>query len=331
MALEIYRVPSDTQAGSMSSEVAQPRQHAAPSKVAVTVLILTFNEEKHLSRAIQSVQPFAQQIIVVDSYSADRTLEIALSMGAEILQHPWEHNHSRQFNWALENAAIAGDWVMRLDADEYVTPALAREITTRLPRVANAVTGIHFKRRVHFLGRWLRWGSVYPIWVLRLWRAGRARCEIRWMDEHIRILEGESIHFDNDIVDENLNDLAWWTAKHIGYSRREATDLLNIKYHFAEYDGLGADTGVQQTKIRRRLKEKIYSRLPLFFRPFLYFVYRYCFRFGFLDGVPGLVWHVLQGFWYRFIIDANIYEIEQRARQQNRGVAELIERDWQLK
>jgi len=300
------------------------------SKLPVSVLILTYNEEKHIPRAIRSVQPFANQVLVIDSYSTDRTVEIARAMGALVLQHEWENNHSRQLNWGIDSHQITGTWVMRLDADEYVTPDLAREIAARLPAVGDNVSGIYLNRRVHFLGRRLRWGGMQPMWILRLWRHAHARCESRWMDEHMRVLKGETIRFRGDLVDENLNDLTWWTAKHNGYARREAVDLLNIKHGFAQYDDLGA-ARPEQTKVRRRLKDAVYSQLPLFLRPIAYFFYRFFFRLGFLDGVPGLVWHVLQSLWYRFLVDANIYQIERMARRENLEVAKLIERDWQLK
>jgi glycosyltransferase involved in cell wall biosynthesis len=252
-------------------------------------------------------------------------------MGAEVLQHTWEQNHARQLNWAIDNARIFGNWLLRLDADEYVTPDLAREIANRLPTVEENVSGIYLNRHVHFLGCWLRWGGMQPMWILRMWRRGRARCESRWMDEHMRLLQGETIRFSGNLVDENLNDLTWWIAKHNGYARREAADLLNMKHRFAQPDDLGTGTHLEQTKIKRRLKENVYSRLPLFLRSTAYFFYRYLFRLGFLDGVPGLVWHVLQSLWYRFLVDANIYEIERKAKRENLKIAELIERDWQLK
>lgn len=297
----------------------------------VTVLILTYNEEKHVARAIESVRAFARQVVVIDSFSNDRTVEIARTSGATVLQNKWENNHARQLNWGLDNAAIEGDWIMRLDADEYVMPALAREIEEKLPSLATDITGIYVKRRVYFLGRWIRRGGVYPMWVLRLWRAGRGRCESRWMDEHIRITDGGTVRFDHDIVDDNLNDLTWWTGKHNNYAVREAADLLNLKYRFAEQDGLGAVGRLEQSKLKRWLKEHIYGRLPLFVRPGAYFLYRYFLKLGFLDGAQGLVWHVLQGFWYRFLVDAKIYEIESRALRENRKIADLIEQEWGLK
>ncbi|MGQ0696837.1 MAG: glycosyltransferase family 2 protein [Panacagrimonas sp.] len=297
----------------------------------VTVLILTYNEEKHLARAIESVRPFARQVVVVDSFSSDRTIEIARSLGATVLQNRWEQNYARQFNWGLDHASIEGDWVMRLDADEYATQELALEITQRLATLSAEVSGVYTKRRIHFLGRWIRHGAVYPMWVLRLWRTGRGRCENRWMDEHIRLSEGTSLRFEHDLVDENLNDLTWWTEKHNRYAVREAADLLNMKYGFAAYDDVSTMTAREQSKLKRWIKERVYARLPLFVRPAGYFFYRYFLKLGFLDGVPGLAWHMLQGFWYRFLVDAKIYEAEARTGGDRQRMVELVEGTWGLK
>lgn len=220
---------------------------------------------------------------------------------------------------------------MRLDADEYATPELAQEIASRLAARPAGANGVYVKRRIHFLGRWIRHGAVYPMWVLRLWRLGYGRCENRWMDEHIRLTGGESLRFAHDLVDENLNDLTWWTDKHNRYAVREAADLLNLKYRFADFDAIDTMIGGEQSRIKRWLKERVYARLPLFVRPAGYFVYRYFLRLGFLDGVPGLAWHTLQGFWYRFLVDAKLYEAERRSGGNRAAVVELVEKEWGLK
>lgn len=297
----------------------------------VTVLILTYNEEKHIARAIESVRPFAAQVLVVDSFSTDRTVEISAALGAVVVQNRWENNHARQLNWALDNAPITGDWIFRLDADEYVRPELVMEISGRLAFIPAEQSGVYVKRRIHFLGRWIRYGSVYPLWVLRLWRTGQGRCESRHMDEHIQLLRGTGVRFDNDIVDDNLNDLTWWTDKHNRYAVREAADLLNMKYRFAQSDGQEKLEAREQSAAKRWLKERVYSRLPLFVRPFLYFVYRYFLRLGFVDGVPGLLWHMLQGFWYRFLVDAKVYEAERKAGGDPMRIAQIVQQDWGLK
>ena len=295
----------------------------------ITVIILTYNEERHLARAIASLKPLDPQIVVVDSHSTDRTVEIAQRLGANVLSNRWEQNYARQFNWALDHAQINGDWVMRLDADEYLTHGLVDEMLKMLPLQPTDVSGVYVRRRIHFLGKWIRWGGVYPMWVLRIWRSGHARCEARWMDEHMQLLAGKSVRFQHDLIDENLNDLTWWTTKHNGYSTREVVDLLNVRHD--ENKSSRRRIFAAQSTVRRWMKERIYIRLPLFVRAVAYFLMRYFLKLGFLDGRPGLVWHVLQGLWYRFLVDAKVYEAERRAGANDMDVREYIEREWGLK
>lgn len=278
----------------------------------LSVVVLTLNEEKHIGRCIESVLPFASSVYVVDSGSTDRTADIARSLGATVVFHDWV-NYAEQLNWSLTTLPIDDEWTMRIDADEYVMPQLAEEINLRLPELDKSITGIEVKRRVVFMGRWIKHGGVYPTVLLRIWRTGRGRSEDRWMDEHIVVDSGQVSSFEGDIVDENLNSLGWWTAKHNRYATREAIDLLASR----EMEPMhGRPSG--QAGRKRWLKSRIYVRIPAGVRPFLYFLYRYAVRGGFLDGRQGLVFHTLQGFWYRFLADAKVYEIERTACQ--RGV-----------
>ncbi|MEP2653494.1 MAG: glycosyltransferase family 2 protein [Paraglaciecola sp.] len=298
----------------------------------ITVQILTFNEERHIERAIDSVQAFASQVIVIDSFSNDKTVELAKAKGAVVLQNKWKNNHAYQFNWGLKNAPVTGDWVMRLDADEYITKELAEEIKSNIDNLSEEISGIYMRRRIHFLGQWMKHGATYPMWVLRLWRNGHGQCENRWMDEHIVLNTGKSARFNHDFIDDNLNDLTWWTNKHNHYATREAADLLNHKYHFMKADTRDEDDK-EQAMVKRWLKENIYSKLPLFVRPFFYFLYRYVIRLGFMDGWRGLQWNFLQGLWYRFLVDAKIFEAEAKiksAANQHEAAKLLVMEDWGL-
>ncbi|MBI4050172.1 MAG: glycosyltransferase family 2 protein [Candidatus Doudnabacteria bacterium] len=268
----------------------------------ITVIILTSNEEPHLERCLENILDWAEEIFVVDSFSTDKTLEIARRYDTKIVQHPFE-NHAKQFNWALDNLPIQFDWVLRLDADEYLTEELKKEITEVLPKVTADVSGFLIKRRVYFMGRWIRHGGYYPIWLLRLFRYRKGKVEDRNMDEHTILLAGRAERLQTDFIDENRKGLTWWIAKHNQYAGREAEDILN--FNAAEISSAGL-TG--QAKRTRWLKEKIYLKLPLFWRACFYFCYRYVLRLGFLDGKAGLIFHFLQAFWYRFLVDAKIYE-----------------------
>lgn len=293
----------------------------------LTTIILTHNEKLHLERCLRSLVKVSDKICIVDSYSNDETLKIADSYGAEVKQNKWI-NYAKQFNWGLENFNIDTKWVMRFDADEFLTKELAKEIKEKLPKFEKDITGIVLKRRVYFMNRWIKHGGYYPTNLLRIWRNGKGICEERWMDEHIKITEGKTITFDNDFIDDNLNNLTWWTTKHNNYATREAIDLLNIKYKFLKSESINAELSQQQDKRKRWVKENFYTYIPLFLRPFLYFIYRYIFRLGFLDGIPGLIWHFLQGFWYRFLVDAKIYDIERRAKKENKSIPEVIRENY---
>ena len=288
----------------------------------LTAIILTYNEEKHLPRCLDSVQQVADQVLVVDCYSSDGTVEIAGARGAKLVQHEWT-NHATQFNWALDQLPDGTDWVMRIDADEYLTPELIAEIRDRLPSISDDVDGVYVNRRMTFGGRLIRHGGVFPIQVLRLFRHGRGRCENRWMDEHI-IVPGKTVNFSGELIDDNLNSLTWWTEKHNRYASREAVDLLNLEYGFMEMESVGDQKGRSQAGTKRWIKEHLYRRLPLGFRAFAYFFYRYFVRLGFLDGQAGTAFHFLQGFWYRYLVDAKVAEVKRYMEAEGVGIEQAI-------
>lgn len=276
-------------------------------KIPVTVLILTYNEEINLEHCLKSVAYWTDQIIVVDSLSADKTQEIAKRYDAEVYEHVFK-NQAQQFNWALDHLVIRNEWILRLDADEYILPELAREIAHTLSHAPHEVSGFFMKRRVYFMGRWIRHGGYYPTWILRLFRKGIGRSEEREMDEHIILSKGSTGYLKHDFVDENRNNLFWWIERYNKYSTREVSAMR------AAHGEVSEKLGGSQTERKRWFKNNFYYRSPKFLRAFLYFIYRYFFLLGFLDGTRGLVFHFLQGFWYRFLVDAKMYEAERKSR-----------------
>lgn len=281
----------------------------------LTVVILTKNEERHIARALASISGIADRCVVVDSGSDDRTVELAEARGATILSNPFV-TQAQQFNWALDQLPSKTEWVLRLDADEIITEPLAKQIEGILPRLGPETKGIYVARRMHFLGRPIQWGGVFPIRVLRVFRYGSGRCEDRWMDEHI-LVDGATIDLSGEIIDDNLNSLTWWTEKHNAYASREVVDLLNLEYGFRANESVSDIRSGQQAGIKRWLKEKVYSRLPGGLRAFIYFFYRFVVRFGFLDGKEGTAFHVLQGFWYRYLVDMKLHETKTYMRRNN--------------
>jgi glycosyltransferase involved in cell wall biosynthesis len=277
----------------------------------LTVVIITFNEEQHIRRCIGALSLLGAEIVVVDSFSTDRTAEIAEELGARVFRHVFV-NHASQFQWALDHAEIITPWIMRLDADEVIEPDLAAEILDKVPRLPENVVGINLKRKHVFMGRWIRHGGRFPLVLLRIWRRGKGRVENRWMDEHIIVSGGKTTTFDHCFSDVNLSDLSSFTAKHNGYATREAIDVLNKKYCLFEPDReLNMKLSSLQAVVKRHFKESVYNKMPFWLGPAVYFMYRYIMLLGFLDGVEGLIYHFLQGFWYRFLIGAKIIEFER--------------------
>lgn len=270
----------------------------------LTVVILTFNEAHHIRRAIDSVRPFATTILVVDSHSTDDTAALAQAAGAGVIKHGFT-SHAAQLQWALDHGGITTAWTMRLDADELVEADLAAAIARDLPHLPAEVTGITLDRKHVFMGRWIRHGGRYPLRLLRIWRTGAAHVEPRWMDEHVVLDHGRTIGLAGGFADANLGDLTFFTAKHNGYATREAVEQLAARYAlFAT--ARSALSG--QAARRRWLKTRVYDHLPLWVGPAGYFLFRYIRQLGFLDGRAGLIYHLLQGFWYRFLVAAKTAE-----------------------
>lgn len=279
--------------------------------MSLSVVILTHNEGLHIRRALTSIEDVATEVFVIDSGSTDSTISIAKQLGAHVLEHPFV-NYAQQFQWALENAPISGQWVMRLDADEIIEEDLAHEIACRLPELPNDVAGINIDRKHIFMGRWVKHGGRYPLRLLRIWRHGQGRIEDRWMDEHMVVWGGRTVNFKGGFSDWNLNDLTFFTQKHNKYATREAIDALNQKLGlFARDEALSTESASWQASFKRWAKEHVYNRIPFTVSSTLYFLWRYFFQLGFLDGRSGLVYHFLQGWWYRFLVGAKRMELEK--------------------
>lgn len=281
------------------------------SKCDVDVIILTFNEGMHIERALKSVSLFANKVFIVDSGSTDKTVELALKHNAVILKNTFV-NQAQQFQWALENATHTSPWLMRLDADEIIEPDLALEISQKLSKLPSDVVGINLKRKHIFMDRWVRHGGRYPLLMLRIWRNGQGRIENRWMDEHMIVWGGRTVTFDGGFADHNLQDLSYFIDKHNKYATREAIEVINQRLNLFPRDhGLTSAGASLQASVKRFIKEHIYNRIPYTVSAFGYFVWRYIFQLGFLDGRSGLTYHFLQGYWYRFLVGAKIMELER--------------------
>jgi glycosyltransferase involved in cell wall biosynthesis len=291
-------------------------------RLPITAIVLTKNEERNLEACLASVVGRVSAIRIVDCGSTDGTLEIARAFGASVLHHPWT-NYAHQFKWALEKCEIDTPWILRLDADERWTP---EGWETLVPILNDAgVAGVTVRMRIMFMGRFLRHGGLYPNEFLRVFRPQGARIEQRWMDEHIHVT-GAVRSAAIDVVESNHDrqeNIGVWIEKHNTYATREAVDVLVARHGLGSVDSI-ANLHGGSTERRRWMKEHVYSRVPLFVRPALYWVYRYFLKGGFLDGTPGFIYAVLHAFWYRFLVDVKVYQVEQLARRKRQTVAQVI-------
>lgn len=269
--------------------------------MSISVVILTFNEVLHIERCIGSARRVSDKVYVVDSHSTDGTQEIARRLGATVVEHDYV-NQAQQMQWAIDNLGLDTEWVMRMDADEYLTDKLVDEIMTVLHELSEDVTGVYLPLDVIFQGKNVKHGRLHAPKIMRIWRRGKAYMEQRWMDERMILTEGTAITFKGRFVDHNLNSLAWWTQKHNNYSNRELAVEATRMY------GIGSEDDALKG---RNQKKGMYYRLPAFFRAGVYFSVRYFLLGGFIDGKAGLIWATLQAYWYRFLIDAKMSEMKR--------------------
>lgn len=266
----------------------------------ISIIILSFNSEDTLAATLESAYRISDDIYVVDSFSTDKTLEIAKKFGVYLIQHEFI-NYGVQRNWAIDNLPIKNPWEMHLDSDEMLSAELIKEITSLASSIPDDVDGYFIPRKIRFMGRLIHHGGMYPIWHMRLFRHGKGRCENRKYDQHFYV-QGKTVKLRNPMIDDHRMSLGEWVSRHNRWASAEVEEIAN-KCNSTAIVGHLRGNAIEK---KRFLKEGYYS-LPLFIRPFLLFIYRYIFRFGFLDGKEGLIFFVLQTFWFRFLVDAKLF------------------------
>lgn len=276
----------------------------------LTAIILTKNEELNIEACIRSIQGLAERIVVIDSFSTDKTREIAGGLGAEVHEHEFI-NYSKQFLYALNHMDIQTTWVLRIDADERLTDK-SREEIERLceENMDTDVNGIILRFEVTFLGKKLRHGGIYPFRKLLVFKYGKGTIEDRHMDEHIVLFGGRSIEAKEDCEHHDYKDLNHFINKHNWYAGREVQDYI-------QNTALRQESGKELNRkagLKRFIKFHIYYKLPMGMRAHLYYLYRYYIRLGFLDGKEGKIYAFLQAYWYRYLVDAKIYEYQKNQK-----------------
>ncbi|MCR5687570.1 MAG: glycosyltransferase family 2 protein [Lachnospiraceae bacterium] len=280
----------------------------------ITAIILTKNEEVNIRKCILSIKPIVKRIIVVDSGSTDKTVDVARELGADVMVNVMSpFLYAKQFLYAMENGNIQTKWVFRIDADEELTEKSAAEIDKLCNDNEDTdVNGIVVRFEVNFMGRAIRHGGVYPLRKLLVFKYGKGNIEDRCMDEHCVLFEGRSVEVLYDSLHHDDKGLGAWIDKHNGYSSREMQDYFN-SVSSASSTGLDAVHSLDaKAKFKRFLRWKIYYKLPAGFRAWAYYIYRCYIRLGFLDGREGRIFCFMQAYWYRYLVDAKIFEAEKQ-------------------
>lgn len=274
-----------------------------PERVPVTVMIFTLNEEIHLPSCLKSLE-WADDVIVVDSFSTDNTEAITRDAGARFFQNRFQ-GFGSQRNWALDNTAPRHDWILVLDADERVPPDLAREIAKVTSVAGHDVGAFRLRRRFYMWGRWLRYSSLYPNWVVRLIHRERVRYIDRGHAE-TQSVNGSTGELQCDLIDENLRSIDEWFERQNRYARQEAEFETE-----SQSRGTFASVCSRDPLIRRAAVKVISWRMPM--RPLVYFLYSYVWRSGWRDGRDGLVFCFMKALYQGMIVVKN-YDLQRRVR-----------------
>ncbi len=277
----------------------------------ISAIILTYNEERNLPECLQSLHGWIDEVLIVDSGSTDRTQDIARSFGAQVVEHSFE-THAKQWAWALEQLSLRYDWIIGLDADQRVTPELRNELCALFnvqPERLTNIEGIYIKRRQIFRGAWIRHGGYYPKYLLKLFRRDSVFVDPQDLMDHHFYVSGKSIKLQHDILEDNQKEqsIAFWIEKHNRYAilhAREELKRRGAQHTWPLHAALLGNPDQQVIWLKQR-----WDHMPLYVRPFLYFFLRYFILLGFLDGKQGFIFHFLQGFWYRLLVDIHLDDL----------------------
>ena len=277
-------------------------------------MIPTFNESLHLKRLLPSLKKLNIPFFALDSYSSDDTTLLLKRYGGKVIQGKWQ-TFSEKLNFGLKKNPYRSQWIIRLDADEYFDKNFIKFLQSgTLKNIADNVDGIYINRKLYFMGQWMKYGGIYPGKIIRIMRPDRVSFEHKILDEHVEVKNFESVNID--IIDNPLYDLTHWLQKHIRYAEAYRYGYFSKKFssHVIAKKG--------QSRYKAFL-QNTFLKSPPFLRCFMYWFYRYFIKFGFLDGMRGLIFITLQAFFYRFLIDALIYEYTH-ANEQAKKIKKYV-------
>jgi glycosyltransferase involved in cell wall biosynthesis len=277
---------------------------SAQQQVGVTTMIFTLDEAVNLPHCLESLA-WCDDVIVVDSFSTDDTEVIARRHGARFYQHAFT-GFGDQRNWAFEHTAPRHPWVLVLDADERVPPELAREIAERTANAPSNAAAFRLRRRFHMWGRWLRYSSLYPTWVVRLVRHDRVRYENRGHAE-TQVVDGDTLALEHDLIDENHKGVDDWFERQFRYARQDARHEIAMEGGNLTVAKLLASDPLQRRSALKALAHKMPAR------PTVYFLYSYLLRGGFLDGRQGFEFCRMRALYQQLVVTEK-YELKSVTR-----------------
>lgn len=287
-------------------------------KNSITAIILTFNEEKHIRRCLNSLNGLVDDIVIVDSFSDDNTINIINENKKIRIFQNYFINQGKQINWAIKNIEFKTNWIFRIDADEIASEVLKKDILNNLDSISKTYNGISIIRKLKFFNKEIAFGGQFPHKTLRFWKKNKGRSQEIWLDEQLEV-DGD-IYFSNAyITDENLNKLSWWVNKHKKYAEREA-----ISYYLYKNKKEELNYNKNEAQKNKIYKYKIYYRLPIFLRPILLFVYNYLIKLGFLSSWQGLVYYLIQMIWLRMMTDIFIFKINKKMKKNKMNLKEVV-------
>jgi glycosyltransferase involved in cell wall biosynthesis len=295
----------------------------------ITIIILTYNEEANLPGLLKSIEGVNAHVFAVDSFSTDKTISLLSERGIQHIQHPFE-NYSHQRNWAQENNPYKTPWVLHLDAGERLTDEFVQWLQKSFNADEKNVDGYIFSRRTMIFGKEIKYGGQYPQYHLRLFRPEKGRCEAKMYDQHF-FIEGNTKVIKNrvDIIDTVMDN---WQAFIVGHARWavfEAMQQVVSANKAQSKEGIvKANLWGSPIERKRWLKNNIFQKSPLFLRAFLFFIYSYFFKFGFLDGKTGLAFHFIQKLWFRFQVDAVILEFNTKMKKRNCSLETIVKDEY---
>ena len=276
------------------------------NKIPISAVVLTYNEELNLRNCLKSISDLVDEIIIIDSFSTDKTIEIAEEFNSIVYQNKFD-THSKQWKWALEHAQINNEWILGLDSDQSLSDNLKEELRNFFKSKIQSFDGIYVRRKQIFMSKWIKYGGYYPKYLLKVFRKDKVIIDDNELLDHHFYVEKNTKILESDIIENNLKekDLSFWFKKHIRYAELLAKEEISSESTRVKFAENSPDK-------RTKLLKDIYSKLPLFIRPFIYFTWRYFFQLGFMDGTKGFIFHFFHALCFRFMVDAKIYELRKQ-------------------